>query len=75
VPGAFGRLGACAVVTERLGTATCWLPAGVYADHSALREGIAVPTARHLLAMPGVIDLASRSPQLEPEAWRGILSG
>jgi len=34
----------------------------VYADHSALREGIQVPPARELLAMPGVVDLAHGTP-------------
>lgn len=58
VPAALGHAGGCVVVTERLGTADCWLPAGVYADHQALAEGVQVPAARELLALPGVIDLA-----------------
>jgi hypothetical protein len=47
------------IATERLGTAECWLPAGVYADHESLGDGLAVPPARQLLAMPGVADLAT----------------
>jgi hypothetical protein len=50
------------VVTERVGTPECWLAAGVYASHSALREGIPVPLARQLLALPGVVDLAHGTP-------------
>jgi hypothetical protein len=57
--GAAGRrAGARVVVTERLSTEEFWLPAGVYADHWALREGTPVLTARQLLALPGVVDLA-----------------
>jgi hypothetical protein len=62
VPGGDGaagrRAGARIVVTERLSTEEFWLPAGVYADHSTLREGTPVLTARQLLARPGVVDLA-----------------
>ena len=46
------------MVTERLNTEDFWLPAGVYADHWTLREGTPVMTARQLLALPGVVDLA-----------------
>jgi len=62
VPGGDGvtrpRGGARVVVTERMSTEEFWLPAGVYADHWTLREGTPVMTARQLLALPGVIDLA-----------------
>jgi hypothetical protein len=62
VPGGEGaagrRAGARIVVTERLSTEEFWLPAGVYADHWTLREGTPVMTARQLLALPGVVDLA-----------------
>jgi hypothetical protein len=62
VPGGDGtagrRPGARVVVPERLSTDEFWLPAGVYADHWALREGTPVLTARQLLALPGVVDLA-----------------
>ena len=58
VPGALGDDGNCIVIPERLGSDGCWLLAGVYADHGALRAGVQVPTASQLLAMPGVIDLA-----------------
>jgi hypothetical protein len=63
VPGEDGaagprRAGARVVVTERLSTDEFWLPAGVYADHWTLREGTPVMTARQLLALPGVVDLA-----------------
>jgi len=53
------RSGARVVVTERLCDDGFWLPAGVYADHWALREGAKVLTARQLLSLPGVVDLAS----------------
>jgi hypothetical protein len=63
VPGRDGRDGRRAsariVVTERLADDDFWLPAGVYADQWALREGTPVLTARQLLALPGVTDLAS----------------
>jgi hypothetical protein len=52
------RSGARVVVTERLSTDEFWLPAGVYADHSTLREGTPSLTASQLLAQPGVVDLA-----------------
>jgi hypothetical protein len=52
------RAGTRVVVTERLNTEVFWLPAGVYADHWTLREGTPVMTARQLLALPGVVDLA-----------------
>jgi hypothetical protein len=63
VPGGDGaagprRAGTRVVVTERLNTGEFWLPAGVYADHWTLREGTPVMTARRLLALPGVVDLA-----------------
>jgi hypothetical protein len=63
VPGGDGgagpRLaGTRVVVTERLSTDECWLPAGVYADHWTLREGTPTMTASQLLALPGVVDLA-----------------
>ena len=68
VPGGTGAAGprpagARVVVTERLSTDEFWLPAGVYADHWTLREGMPVMTARQLLALPGVVDLAGRSGQ------------
>ena len=63
VPGGDGaagaqRAGARVVVTERLSTEEFWLPAGVYADYLTLREGTPTATARQLLALPGVVDLA-----------------
>jgi hypothetical protein len=68
VPGGAGAAGprpagARVVVTERLSTDEFWLPAGVYADHWTLREGMPVMTARQLLALPGVVDLAGRPGQ------------
>jgi hypothetical protein len=63
VPGAADgpgrRAGTRVVVTERLSGDGCWLPAGVYADYRILREGTPVQTARQLLALPGVTDLAA----------------
>lgn len=58
IPDALGRHRACVIVTERLGSAECWLPAGVYAHQAALREGTPVPAPGQLLALPGVTDLA-----------------
>ena len=60
VPGGDGTAGRGAriVVTERMSADEFWLPAGVYADHWTLREGTPVLTARQLLALPGVVDLA-----------------
>lgn len=46
------------VVTERTGAGNFWLLAGVYADSSAQRDSVLLPSARHLLARPGVVDLA-----------------
>lgn len=60
---AFWVPGGHVVVTERMGTAECWLAAGVYAGQRALREGLSVPPARELLASPGVTDLAVGVPQ------------
>jgi len=64
VPGqdgpAGGWTGARIVVTERLSTDRFWLPAGVYVDRVALREGAPRWTAGQLLALPGVTDLAGR---------------
>jgi len=56
----------CLVVTQNLRTELnlrteeYWLPAGAYVDHWVLREGISPPQAGHLLALPGVEDLAPR---------------
>lgn len=60
VPGPDGRAGAGVrvVVTERMSGDGFWLPAGVYADQRALREGAPVLTASQLIALPGVVDLA-----------------
>ena len=46
------------MVTGRLNTEDFWLSAGVYAGHWTLSEGTLVKTARQLLALPGVVDLA-----------------
>jgi hypothetical protein len=46
------------VVTADLRGVEYWLPAGVYADHWTLREGIPAPPAGYLLALPGAVDLA-----------------
>jgi hypothetical protein len=53
------RAGARIVVTERMADDDFWLPAGIYADHMTLREGTQVLTARQLLALPSVVDLAT----------------
>lgn len=50
----------CVVVTGNLPAEEYWLPAGVYMDHWTLREGIQAPPAGHLLALPGIVDLARR---------------
>ena len=48
----------CVVVKDHLPAEEFWLPAGVYMDHWALREGIEAPPVGGLLALPGVVDLA-----------------
>jgi hypothetical protein len=48
------------VVTGNLPADEYWLPAGIYADHWTLREGIQPPAAGHLLTLPGVVDLADK---------------
>ena len=50
----------CVVVTGNLPAEEYWLPAGVYMDHWTLREGIQAPPVGHLLALPGIVDLARR---------------
>jgi hypothetical protein len=52
------RGAACVVVTANLVAREYWLPAGVYTEHWMLREGIPVPPAGQLLALPGAVDLA-----------------
>jgi hypothetical protein len=64
---AFWVPGGHVVVTERMGTAECWLAAGVYAEQQALRDGLSPPPARELLASPGVTDLAAGLPQQAAE--------
>ncbi len=49
----------CVVITNYLSADDYWLPAGVYLDHWTLREGIEPPPSGCLLALPGVVDLAS----------------
>ena len=50
----------CIAVMGNLPTDEYWLPAGVYADHWTLREGIEPPPIGQLLALPGAVDLADR---------------
>jgi hypothetical protein len=45
-------------VVSNLPAEEYWLPAGVYADHWTLREGLQPPPVGSLLAQPGVVDLA-----------------
>ncbi len=52
------RGAACVVVTANLVARDYWLPTGVYTDHWVLREGIPVPPAGQLLALPGTVDMA-----------------
>jgi hypothetical protein len=59
VPGRADGAAGYVVVTERLGTAQCWLPAGVYASYAELAYGIPLPPARELLAQPGLVDLGT----------------
>ncbi|MGH3166111.1 MAG: hypothetical protein ACRDN0_09485 [Trebonia sp.] len=58
VPGGEGLRTGHIVVTGNLRASRFWVPAGVYADHWSLREGIEPPLAGTLLASPGVTDLA-----------------
>lgn len=48
------------VIMDNMPADEYWLPAGVYMDHWTLREGIGAPPVSHLLALPGVVDLAYR---------------
>jgi hypothetical protein len=50
----------CIVVTGNVPAEEYWLPAGVYMDHWTLREGIEAPPVGHLMALPGMVDLARR---------------
>ncbi len=50
----------CVVIMDNLSADEYWLPAGVYMDHWTLREGLDAPPVSHLLALPGVVDLAYR---------------
>ena len=50
------------VVRENMPAEEYWLPAGVYVDHWTLREGIQVPPADDLLALPSAVDLAVGAP-------------
>jgi hypothetical protein len=59
VPGKASGTPGYVVVTERLGTAQCWLPAGVYASYAELAQGIPLPPARQLLAVSGLVDLGT----------------
>ena len=58
VPSGEGRRTGHIVVTDNLRDNIFWVPAGVYADHWSLCEGIEPPSAGELLARPGVVDLA-----------------
>lgn len=63
---------ACVVVTANLVAREYWLPAGVYTEHWMLREGIPVPPAAQLLALPGAVDMAHElTMTTEPEPSLG----
>jgi len=55
-----GQAHGCVVIGQSLAAEEFWLPAGVYMDHWMLREGVPAPPARHLLALPGTVDLSRR---------------
>lgn len=57
-PAADGRRAGHVVVTGNIRADAFWLPAGVYCDHWALREGIEPPPAEALIASPGAVDLS-----------------
>jgi hypothetical protein len=61
VPSAATGTAGYVVATERLGTAQCWLPAGVYASYAELARGVPLRPARQLLAQPSLIDLGTGS--------------
>ncbi|MBO0803730.1 MAG: hypothetical protein J2P25_11745, partial [Nocardiopsaceae bacterium] len=58
VPSPDGRRTGNLVLAGHIRTDEFWLPAGVYADQWALREGIDPPSAGRLAASPGAVDLA-----------------
>jgi hypothetical protein len=63
---------ACVVVMANLVAREYWLPAGVYTEHWMLREGIPVPPAAQLLALPGAVDIADElGTTTEPEPREG----
>jgi hypothetical protein len=63
---------ACVVVMANLVAREYWLPAGVYTEHWMLRDGIPVPTAAQLLALPGAVDIADELKMMtEPEPSLG----
>jgi hypothetical protein len=55
-----GQSHGCVVIGHSLPSEEFWLPAGIYMDHWMLREGVPVPPAGHLLALPGTVDLSRR---------------
>ena len=55
-----GQAHGCVVIGQSLAAEEFWLPAGVYMDHWMLREGVPAPPARHLIALPGTVDLSRR---------------
>jgi hypothetical protein len=58
VPSPDGRRTGHVIVTENLRAEKYWMPAGVYADHWTLREGLPAPSVGELLKRPKVVDLA-----------------
>ena len=58
IPAPDGRRTGHVVLKSNIRTDAFWLPAGVYSDHWALREGIDPPPAGSLIASPGAVDLS-----------------
>lgn len=58
LPAPDGRRTGHVIVRDNIRTDAFWLPAGVYSDHWALREGIQPPPGEQLIASPDAVDLA-----------------
>ena len=59
IPSPDGRRTGNVLVRDNLRSEKFWIPAGVYTDHWALREGLVPPPPSQLLELPGAADVAA----------------
>lgn len=59
IPSPDGRRTGDVLVRDNLRAEKFWIPAGVYTDHWALREGLVPPPPSRLLELPGAADAAA----------------